>query len=59
MKRIVVATDFSPRSDRAIRRATLLAKQFSAHLTLLHIIDEQRSERLVEAEREVASQILQ
>jgi nucleotide-binding universal stress UspA family protein len=30
MDRILVATDFSTRSDRALRRATLIAKQVDA-----------------------------
>jgi nucleotide-binding universal stress UspA family protein len=34
MQRILVATDFSTRSDRATRRATLLAKRFQADLIL-------------------------
>ena len=37
MKPILVASDFSTRSDRALRRATLLAKQTGAPLALLHV----------------------
>lgn len=35
---IVVATDFSPASDRAVNRAAMLAAQFGAELHLLHVI---------------------
>lgn len=40
MQRIVAATDFSSRSDRAVRRAGLLAREFDAQLTLLHVVDD-------------------
>lgn len=40
MKRILVATDLSERSDRAIDRAILLARHFRATLTVVHVIDE-------------------
>lgn len=58
MKRILVAIDFSPRSDRALRRATLLARQCPAELLLLHVVDDDRSPRLVEAERRAAVELL-
>lgn len=51
MKRILVATDFSERSDRALRRATLLARQTGAGLTIMHGLDDDRSPRIVERER--------
>ena len=51
MKRILVATDFSERSDRALRRATLLARQCGAALTIMHGLDDDRSPRIVERER--------
>lgn len=40
MKRILVATDLSERSDRAVDRAILLARRFRAALTVIHVIDE-------------------
>ena len=40
MKKILVATDLSSRGDRAIARAIKLANLHKAHLTILHIIDE-------------------
>ncbi|RDD62485.1 universal stress protein [Ferruginivarius sediminum] len=58
MKSILVATDFSERSDRALRRATMLAKQTGAALSLIHVIDDDQPERIVESERDAASQLL-
>ena len=55
---ILVATDFSTRSDRALRRATLLAKQRGAALTLLHVVDDDQPLRIVEAEQAAAAEIL-
>lgn len=51
MERILVATDFSTRSDRALRRATLVALRTGASLALLHVVDGDRAERLVDHER--------
>lgn len=58
MKTILVATDFSTRSDRALRRATLLAKQHRAKLEIIHVIDNDRSERLVASEQADARGLL-
>jgi len=58
MKRILLATDFSERSDRAVRRATLLAKTFGASLTLVHVVDDDRPRRAVEAEHQAAEELL-
>ncbi len=58
MRTILVATDFSTRSDRALRRAVLLARQIEARLVLLHVVDEDRPRRLVEAERREAETLL-
>lgn len=58
MKRIVVATDFSTRSDRAIRRATLLAKRHQSDLILAHILDDDQPARKLSAERSEAETLL-
>lgn len=58
MKTILVGTDFSTRSDRALRRATLLAKALGARLLLLHVVDDDRPEALVADERETAQKLL-
>lgn len=58
MRTILLATDFSTRSDRALRRAVLLARQLAAELLLVHVIDPDRPARLVEAERREAHALL-
>ncbi len=58
MQSILVATDFSTRSDRAMRRATLLAKQTGATLFIAHVVDNDQSAPIVETERQVAEQLL-
>jgi len=59
MKLILAATDFSARSDRAIRRAGLLAREHDARLMLLHVVDDDRPERLVVAEMVTAQELLE
>ena len=58
MQRIVAATDFSSRSDRAIKRAGLLARQFGSELILTHIVDEDQPESLVDIETREALRLL-
>ena len=58
MKKIMVATDFSERSDRALRRATLLARQFKATMMLVHVVDDDQPRRIVDTERDEASTLL-
>lgn len=59
MDRILVATDFSTRSDRALRRAALIAKRVEASLVLVHVVDADRPERLVASERSEALSLLE
>ena len=54
MKQILVATDFSERSHRAVRRARLLAREPGARLLLLHVVDDDRPQRLVAGEAAAA-----
>ena len=56
---IVVATDFSTRSDRALRRATMIAKQFDASLSLVHVVDDDLPQYLVKAQMEASRSILE
>lgn len=58
MKTIMVATDFSERSDRALRRATLLAKQFEASLVLVHVVDDDQPRRIADSQRSEADRLL-
>lgn len=59
MDRILVATDFSTRSDRALRRAALIAKRVEASLVLVHVVDADQPERLVASERSEALSLLE
>lgn len=58
MKKILVATDFSERSERAVRRAALLARQFGATIVLLHVVDDDQPRRIVDAEHEESNALL-
>ena len=58
MQRILVATDFSTRSDRALRRAALLSGQLNIPLTVVHVVDADQSDRLISASRDSASILL-
>jgi nucleotide-binding universal stress UspA family protein len=58
-RRILVATDFSTRSDRALRRGILLARQASAELILIHVIDDDQPRRLIELQEQAVSALLQ
>lgn len=40
IKRILLATDLSPRCDRALDRATILAEQLSAELVVTHVLED-------------------
>lgn len=40
MNKFLVATDLSPRSDRAFNRALALSDEWKASLTILHVVDE-------------------
>ncbi len=39
LRRILLATDLEPKSDRALERAVQLAVRFGAELTALHVVD--------------------
>jgi len=58
MSGIVVATDFSTRSDRAIRRAVLLAKGRGSPLTLVHVVDDDQPAGIIASEVAAASALL-
>lgn len=63
MKRILVTSDLSVRSDRALGRAIQLAKDHGAALSVLHVVDDDLPpsvvETLSEAARGVLSQTLE
>jgi nucleotide-binding universal stress UspA family protein len=58
MRRVLAATDLSSRSDRALRRAALLAKEAQAELLVLHAVDDDQPRSLVELERREARALL-
>lgn len=55
---ILAATDFSTRSQRALRRAGLLAQASGGELTLVHVVDDDQPPDLVALERREAERIL-
>lgn len=59
MKTIVVATDFPERSDRAIRRAKLLAREFDSRLHLVHVVDDDQAQLIVQVERDASTKLLE
>lgn len=58
MQRIMLATDFSERSDRALRRAALLARAHGAVLDLIHVVDDDRPSQIVDREAVMARKML-
>ena len=57
--RILVATDFSARSERALRRAGMLARSMAGALTVVHVVDDDRPGRIVELEVREAGTLLE
>lgn len=55
---ILAATDFSTRSNRALRQAGLLAQPGNAQLHVVHVVDEDRPEELVSMEKREAERVL-
>jgi nucleotide-binding universal stress UspA family protein len=58
MKRLLIATDLSPRSDRALARALRLARQHGAELRVCHVVDDALPAHLAEAQKVAAESIL-
>lgn len=56
--KILAATDFSTRSNRALRQAGLLAQASSAGLAIVHVVDDDQPKPLVEMETLEAERIL-
>lgn len=55
---ILAATDFSTRSNRAVRQAGLLAQAQDAELHILHVVDDDQPDELVGIERREAERVL-
>ena len=47
LRRIILATDFSTRSDRLLLRSKLIARETGAEIVLVHVVDDQQPERLL------------
>ena len=59
LNHIMLATDFSTRSDRALRRATMLAREHGAALSLVHVIDDDQPAHLIRAQTTASRVMLQ
>ncbi|AYC33776.1 universal stress protein [Pseudomonas cavernae] len=59
MNRLLVATDLSARSDRAVQRAALLARRFACDWTLLHVVDDDGPRALIERRLSDARELLE
>ncbi len=58
MKQLLVATDLSERSDRAIDRAVRLANRSDAQLTVLHVIDDDLPAGIADRQKRAAGEAL-
>jgi nucleotide-binding universal stress UspA family protein len=54
MKRLLMATDLSPRSDRALNRALALSDELKAQLVVLHVVDEELPSSVADRLKETA-----
>ncbi len=59
MKNILMATDLSARSDRALERAVRQASNCGADLTIVHVIDEDLPASIANAQHRAAEQAIQ
>ena len=55
---ILAATDFSTRSNRALRQAGLLAQRGNAQLYIVHVVDDDRPEEFIRSEKREAERLL-
>ena len=58
MKRLLIATDLSPRSELALARALRLVRQHGAELRVCHVVDDALPAHLAEAQKVAAESIL-
>jgi universal stress protein E len=59
LRRLLATTDFSTRSELAVKRAALLCRQFKAELQLLHVVDDDQPGDVVEQKTRQAIALLQ
>jgi nucleotide-binding universal stress UspA family protein len=55
---ILAATDFSTRSNRALRQAGLLAQPGNAQLYIVHVVDDDQPEELISIEKREVERLL-
>src|SRR4051812_24546288 len=55
---ILAATDFSTRSNRALRQAGLLAQAGNAQLHIVHVVDDDHPDELIRIEKREAERLL-
>jgi nucleotide-binding universal stress UspA family protein len=55
---IVAATDFSTRSNRALRQAGLLAQEENSRLHIVHVVDDDQPKELIRMETHEAERLL-
>ncbi len=58
VKSILIATDFSERSDRAVQRASMLARETDARLSLVHVVDDDKPAEMARTEAGTAARRL-
>ncbi|MFV0514703.1 MAG: universal stress protein [Jhaorihella sp.] len=58
MDTILVATDFSNRSDLALARAGLISTRTAARLHLVHVVDDDQKRQIVDGEVDASRQLL-
>ncbi|MCG8595703.1 MAG: universal stress protein [Kiloniellales bacterium] len=58
MKRILMATDLSARSDRALERALRLAADHGGEVTVVHVVDAELPASLADAQAQAAKQAI-
>ena len=58
MPHLLAATDFSSRSHRALRRAGIVARQAEADLTIVHVVEDDQPQAMIDLERREAERYL-
>jgi nucleotide-binding universal stress UspA family protein len=56
MRELLMATDLSARSDRALERAVMLAREHIARLTIIHVVDEDLPASVADSQKNAAEE---
>lgn len=59
MRNLLLATDLSARSDRALERAVAIARQHEARLTMVYVVDEDLPMRLADSQRSAVITVME